>query len=58
MKDINILKEFLKLAQKYFRRERSVEFYACKLGISPEELSRIIWNTSDSTLSEWLAVME
>lgn len=58
MKDVKIFMEFLKLAQMYFKKERSISFYAGKLGLSPDELSRIIWDTSDSTLPEWLDVME
>jgi hypothetical protein len=58
MKDTRIFISFLKLAQKHFRSERSVAFYADKLGIAPDELSRIIWDASDSTLFEWLDVME
>ncbi len=58
MKDVKVFMGFLKLAQRYFKNERGVTFYAGKLGITPDELSRIIWDTSDSTLPEWLDVME
>jgi hypothetical protein len=58
MKDIKVFMRFLKLAQRYFENERGIAFYAGKLGITPDELSRIIWDTSDCTLPEWLDVME
>ncbi len=58
MEDVKVFTRFLRLAQKNFRNERSIKFYAEKLGITPKELSRVIWDTSDSTLPEWLDVME
>ncbi len=57
-KDVKVFVEFLRLAQKNCQNRRSIDFYAEKLQITSEELSRIIWDASDSTLSEWLDVME
>ncbi len=58
MEDVRIFVRFLRLAQKNFRNEWSLEFYAGKLELAPKELSRIIWDTSSSTLPEWLDVLK
>lgn len=58
MDDVKIFVRFLSLVQKNFRNERGIEFYAGKLGLASEELSRVIWDTSSSTLPEWLDVVE
>ncbi len=58
MEDVKLFIKFLKLAQRNFKNERSINFYAEKLGVTSEELSRVIWDTSDSSLSEWMDVLE
>lgn len=48
------LQEFMALAQKYHRSERSVAFYAEKLFISPKYLSLVIKETTDRSASQWI----
>ncbi len=57
MKDVRIFVRFLLLAQKNFAEEQNTDFYAGKLGITTDELLRIIRDTSENTLSGWLKVM-
>lgn len=58
MEDCKIFIKFLRLAQKHFKKEREIDFYADKIGITSEDLVKIIQETSDSNLLEWLEVME
>ncbi len=58
MEDVRVFIKFLKLVQKNFKGERNIEFYAGELGVSSEELSRIIMETTNSTPDEWLEIME
>ncbi len=48
------LQEFMALAQKYHRSERSVAFYAEKLFISPKYLSLVIKETTGRSASQWI----
>ncbi len=57
-RDVTLFVNFLRLVKKYFRKEQDIRFYANKLEVAPEELSRIIWETSDSDLKEWIELME
>ncbi len=58
MEDMKLFIRFLKSVQKNFKDERRIEFYAGELGIGPEDLTRIIKESSDSSLPEWIEVME
>ncbi len=58
MEEVKLFIRFLKLVKKYFRKEHSIDFYAKKLGVEAEELSRIIWETSDSNLLDWIKLLE
>ncbi len=58
MEEARIFVKFLRLVQEKFKDEHDVDFYAVRLGITPDELTRIIWETSESTLPEWLDIME
>lgn len=48
------LREFIALAQKYHRSQRSVAFYAEKLFISPKYLSLVIKETTGRSASQWI----
>ena len=49
-----IFSEFIKLCARYFRTERSLQFYADKLYISPKYLSVVVKQASNKTASEWI----
>ena len=49
-----LLENFLGLIQKHYREERSVEFYANKLCLTPKYLSTAIRQTSGKTAGEWI----
>lgn len=46
--------EFKNLVGKYYKRERSVAFYADKMFISPKYLSLIIKETTGRSASQWI----
>lgn len=46
--------QFLALAQRHFRQERFLDFYAEKLGITPKHLSRTLKNQTGFTAVEWI----
>lgn len=46
--------QFLRLAQKHFRQERFLEFYAQKLEVSPKHLSRTVKAQTGYTAVEWI----
>lgn len=48
------LQEFMALAQKHHRSQRSVAFYAEKLFISPKYLSLVIKETTGRSASQWI----
>lgn len=58
MEDAKIFVRFLRLAQKNFNDEREIDFYTVRLGITPDDLTRIIWETSESCFPEWLEIMQ
>lgn len=49
-----ILQDFIRLVSEHHRSERSLEFYADKLFISPKYLSTIIRRNSERTAKEWI----
>ena len=49
-----LLENFLGFIQKHYREERSVEFYANKLCLTPKYLSTVIRQTSGKTAGEWI----
>ena len=51
----NIYRQFIDLLNLYADREREVQFYADKLGISPKYLSTITQTYSGKNASEWIA---
>ena len=51
----NILKIFLHLASRNFKRERQLQFYADRLNISPAYLSRTIKELTGSTVLGYLS---
>lgn len=46
--------QFLMLAQKHFRQERFLDFYAQKLEVSPKHLSRTVKAQTGYTAVEWI----
>lgn len=48
------VRDFMKLVSAHFREERSVNFYASKLYISPKYLSLIIKEATGYTATEWI----
>ena len=54
----NIFVGFLKLAHTYFRDEKSIEFYAERLGIAENWLDAIIEGFSDKSFDNWLETFE
>ena len=53
-KQEKIFNEFINLLQKYANREREVQFYAEKLGITPKYLSTITIEYSRKNASKWI----
>lgn len=49
-----LLAQFLELLEKNFRTERSVNFYADHLFVSPKHLSAVLKEVSGQTASEWI----
>jgi len=49
-----LLEDFLGFVQKHHKEERSVEFYADKLCLTPKYLSTVIRQTSGKTAGEWI----
>ena len=47
-------KEFIRLVQENFRRERQLQFYADKLCITPRYLSRVVKESTASSAAEWI----
>lgn len=47
--------QFMQLLKDHIQEERSVNFYASKLCITPQYLNRIIKNISDKTVYEWIS---
>ncbi len=54
MDEVHVFVKFLELVQKHSGKERNISFYAGKLNIESEELSRIIWERSDSSFADWI----
>ena len=46
--------QFLMLAQKYFKQERFLDFYAQKLEVTPKHLSRTLKSQTGYTAVEWI----
>lgn len=46
--------QFIILAQKHFREERFLDFYARKLEVTPKHLSRTVKNQTGYTAVEWI----
>ncbi|MDR1763503.1 MAG: helix-turn-helix domain-containing protein [Dysgonamonadaceae bacterium] len=46
--------EFLQLAERHFKSERQVGFYAEKLCLTPEYLSQIIKTATGKSANEWI----
>lgn len=53
-RDAVILEKFLLLVRKYCHKERSVNFYAGKLCITPKYLSTSVKNASNKTAGVWI----
>ncbi len=51
----NILKIFLHLASRHFRKERQVQFYADRMNITPSYLSRTVKEMSGNTVYGYLS---
>ena len=49
-----IFTKFIRLVEKYYKKERKVSWYAGELGISPKYLSEIVKRTSKRTPNEWI----
>ena len=49
-----LLENFFDFLQKHHKEERSVEFYADKLCLTPKYLSTVIRQTSGKTAGEWI----
>ncbi|MDR2040178.1 MAG: hypothetical protein LBQ60_19830 [Bacteroidales bacterium] len=58
MKREEIFIRFLSLVRTHFKEEFNIGFYSEHLGVSSDELSEIIWEKSESTLSDWLDTMQ
>lgn len=46
--------QFLMLAQRHFRQQRFLDFYAQKLEVSPKHLSRTVKAQTGYTAVEWI----
>ncbi|MBP3228319.1 MAG: AraC family transcriptional regulator [Bacteroidaceae bacterium] len=49
-----IFRDFLRLLEQHFRRERAVDFYAAELCISPKHLAHAVRRVSHQTPSRWI----
>lgn len=49
-----LLSEFIELLEKNFKKERSVNFYADKLFVTPKHLSAVLKEVSGRTAGEWI----
>jgi len=49
-----LVEKFLNLVQLHFRDERSLEFYAGKLFLTPKHLSKVVKDNSGKTASDWI----
>ena len=49
-----LLERFFDCVQNHYKRERSVDFYADKLCLTPKYLSTVIRQTSGKTAGEWI----
>lgn len=49
-----ITDQFLQLAQKHFKSERFLEFYADRMGITTKHLSRTLKKTTGITAGDWI----
>jgi len=49
-----LLERFLDYVQKYYKKERGVDFYAGKLCLTPKYLSTVIRQASGKTAGEWI----
>lgn len=50
----NYVQEFLKLVLTYYMKERTVEYYAQRLYISPKYLSMLVRNATGRSASRWI----
>lgn len=46
--------DFIDLLEQHYRKERRVDWYGAKLGISPKHLSEVVRNVSQRTPNEWI----
>ena len=49
-----LVEKFLKLVQLHFKDERSLEFYAGKLYLTPKHLSKVVKENSGKSASDWI----
>ncbi|MDE6860828.1 MAG: helix-turn-helix domain-containing protein [Duncaniella sp.] len=49
-----LLSNFIELIEAHFKRERSVNFYADKLFVTPKHLSAVLKDISGRTAGEWI----
>ena len=49
-----IVEDFLKLAQKYYKQQRGLDFYADRLCITAKHLSASVKNSSGKSARQWL----
>ncbi len=49
-----IFTRFIRLVEKYYRKERMVQWYAGELGIGPKYLAETVKRTSKRTPNEWI----
>lgn len=50
-----LVEKFLNLIQLHYKEERSLEFYADKLYLTPKHLSKVVKENSGTTASDWIA---
>lgn len=50
----DLFMRFIDLVENLYRKERSVAFYADRLGVSPKHLSAVIKGASGRTAGEWI----
>lgn len=46
--------QFMRLLSEYYKKERSVNFYAAKLYLTPKHLSSVVKEVSGKTAGEWI----
>jgi len=54
MEEKDLINQFLALALMYIHEEKSIEFYAERMNIKPENLNALLYDVSKREFVEWI----